>query len=80
MQSNRNCDAKAFIHGFDHRGDRFESGHVFPSTAADAENHWRIELLGSEKHSLRPFEIVDVELTDGIMPIASQFKHSCCID
>ena len=68
-------DAEAFVHGFDHGGDGLEAAHVFASAAGDAEDDRRLHFFGLEENGFGPFEVVDVELSDGIVLVVGVDQH-----
>ena len=75
MQGNGNGDAQALVHGLDHGGNGLETGHIFAGTLRNTEDDGGVHLLCSEQNALGPFQVVNVELTDGIVAIACFQQH-----
>ena len=75
MQGNGNGDAQALVHGLDHGSNGLETGHIFAGTLRNTEDDGGVHLLCSEQNALGPFQVVNVELTDGIVAIACFQQH-----
>ena len=75
MEDDRNGDSEGFVHRLDHRGDDFEAAHVFARAFADAEDDRALLSFRFEENGFGPFEVVDVELSDGIMIVVGDTQH-----
>ena len=80
MEGDGNGDAEALVHRADHRGDGLEAGHVLGRAFGDTEDDRRIEFLGGGQDGLGPLQVVDVELSDGIVSVTGNLQHSASID
>ena len=78
MQGNRNCDLQFLDHRLHHVGNRFEAAHILSRALGNAEDNGRIQLLRGEQDGFCPLQIVDVELTDGIVTRLGFFQHFFC--
>ena len=78
VERDRNGDLHLPDHRTHHRGDGAEAAHILARALRDAENDRGTEFLRGLKDRLRPFEIVDVELTDGVFARHRLFKHFLC--
>ena len=76
MEGDGDGDAQGFVEGLNHGGDDLEAAHVFASAFADAEDDWGFLFFRSEENGFGPFEVVDVEMPDGVVAFVSEFQHS----
>ena len=80
MEGDGNGDPEAFVERAYHGGDDFEPAHVLGGAFGNPEDDGALEGFSLEKDRLRPFEVVDVEVADGVMAGVGLFQHACCID
>ena len=67
MKGDGDGDVAVFDIAFDHADNRVKSAHVFGGAFADAEDDRGFELLGLFEDSLCPFDVINIELTDGVL-------------
>ena len=75
MQSHRNGDVQLLNHTLDHANYGLVAGHVLACALRYTEDDRRLELLCGLQDRLCPLEIVDVELTYGILAGTSLVQH-----
>ena len=78
VQGNRDGDAELFEHPVDHADNGLVAAHILAGAFRNAEDNRRLELLGGEKDGFGPFQVVDVELADGIMAFTGLVQHILC--
>ena len=78
VKRNRNGDLQFVDHRLYHIGNGLKAAHIFPCALGNAENDGRIEFLRGLQDRFRPFQVVDVELTYGIMAGFCFYKHFFC--
>ena len=66
VERHGNGDLELVDHRLDHVGDGLKTAHILARALAYAEDDGGVKLLRGEQDRFRPFEIVDVELADGI--------------
>ena len=79
VQGHGNGDAQALIHGADHGSHGLETGHILAGTLGNTEDDGAVHLLRSQQDALGPFQVVDVELTDGVMTVTCLQQHIGCV-
>ena len=78
VKSYRNGDSQIFDHTLNHSYDGGVAAHILSCTLGHTKNYGSLKLLRGLKDRLCPFEVVDVELTDGIMTVSRLVKHFLC--
>jgi hypothetical protein len=73
-------DAEGFVKRADHRGDDFVAAHIFGGTHGNAEDDRALLGFGLEEDRFGPFEVVDVEMADGVVFVMGFLQHAGCID
>ena len=78
VESNGNCDIEFLKHTFNHAHNGLVAAHILACALGNAENNGRFKFFGGKKNSLCPFQIVDVELTYGVLAVAGFVQHILC--
>ena len=78
VQSNRNGDVKVLDHALYHADDGRVTAHILACALRNTEDNRRLALLCGEKDSLCPLKVVDVELTNSVLAVASLVQHFFC--
>ena len=78
VKSYRNGDSEVIDHSLYHSDDGCIAAHILSCALGYTENYGSVELLSSLKNCLCPLQIVDVELTDSIVAVASLVEHFLC--
>ncbi len=78
MKSDGNCYFKLVYHCLDHIGNGLKARHIFARALGNTENYRGIALLCSEKDSLCPFKIVNIELPYRVLARYGLFEHFFC--
>ena len=78
VQSNRNCDMQILNHALYHANDGGITAHILACALGNTKDNRRLALLSGEKDSLCPFKVVDVELTNSVLAVASLVQHFFC--
>ena len=78
MQSDRDGDAQFVDHAFNHANDGGVAAHILASALGNTEDYGRLQLLSGKQDRFGPFKVVDVELANCIMAVASLVHHFCC--
>ena len=75
VQGHRHGDVQGLHHGLHHGGHGLVAGHVFARALGNAQDHRAVHLLRGEQDGLGPLQVVDVELTHGIVAVPGLFQH-----
>ena len=75
VQSNGNRDLQILQHTVYHTNDGGVAAHILAGTLGYAENYGGLQLLCGEQNGLGPFQVVDVELTNGVVTFTSLGHH-----
>ena len=78
MQRNGNRDVQLLNHGLDHRRNGGVAAHILGSAFAHTQNHGGVQLLSGRQDRLGPFQVVDVEMADGITAFNRLGQHFLC--
>ena len=73
-----NGDAETLDHTLNHTNDGLVAAHVLARALGYAENNRGLHFLSGEKDSLRPLEVVDIELAYCIVAFSCFKKHFFC--
>ena len=78
MKCYGNGDIQLVDHCLYHVGNSLKAAHILARTLGNTENYRRLQLFRGEQDCLRPFQVVDVELSYSVVTFFCFGKHFFC--